>query len=110
MKCEVIVIKNLIKQNKLDLAVQELMDYANKVGANHMIANYYWSQEKLQKLIEHQCKDEYMHWISVYDSIANIETLKAPWFYCDDLGQFYNINELIVDSTLQKIEQDLISA
>ena len=32
MKCEVIVIKNLIKQNKLDLAIQELMDYADKTG------------------------------------------------------------------------------
>ena len=59
MKCEVIVIKNLIKQNKLDLAIQELMDYADKTGANNIVVNHYWSQQKLQQLIEEQCKDEY---------------------------------------------------
>lgn len=110
MKCEVIVIKNLIKQKKLDLAVQELMDYADKTGANKMVSNYYWSQQKLQKLIEEQCKDEYMHWIAIYDSISNIETLKASWFYRDDSGQFHNIDELIVDATLEKIERNLKSA
>ena len=52
MKCEVIVIKNLIKQNKLDLAIQELMDYADKTGANNIVVNHYWSQQKLQQLIE----------------------------------------------------------
>ena len=41
MKCEVIVIKNLIKQNKLDLAIQELMDYADKTGANNIVAVSY---------------------------------------------------------------------
>ena len=110
MKCEVIVIKNLIKQNKLDLAIQELMDYADKTGANNIVVNHYWSQQKLQQLIEEQCKDEYMHWITVYDSISHIETLKAPWFYRDELGNFYNINEMILELTLKKIENNIKSA
>lgn len=110
MRCEVIVIKNLIKQNKLDLAIQELMDYANKAGENNIVLNHYWSQKKLQKFIEDQCKDEYMHWLVVYDSIAPIKTLKASWFYRDELGKFHNIDELTLDATLETIEQNLKSA
>ena len=50
-----------------------------------------------------------MHWITVYDSISHIETLKAPWFYRDELGNFYNINEMILELTLKKIENNVKS-
>lgn len=110
MKNEVSLIKNLVQQNKLDLAIQSLIDYETKRGLNNIVSYYYWSQKDLQKLIEERSKDEYMHWMSTYDLIAGIETLKASWFYRDDSGCFYNIDEVLLISTVEKIEQTLKAA
>lgn len=92
----------LIDTNQLDIAVHNLMDGSNKI--QKFINTYIWSQQRLQDLILHQSKGEFMHWNDSYDRISTIDNLNSPWFYRDEEGNFYNVNENHLSELLIQIE------
>lgn len=95
-------IQMLIDTNQLDIAVHNLMDGSNKI--QKLINTYIWSQQRLQDLILHQSKGEFMHWNDSYDRISTIDNLNSPWFYRDEEGNFYNVNENHLSELLIQIE------
>lgn len=96
-------IKALINENQLDVAIQELMNYAKTYHLEETIYEEIWSQQSLQDLILNESKGEFMHWSNTYEMVSTVETLNAPWFYRDQAGSFHNIKEQHLSETLQKL-------
>ena len=98
-------IKQLVEKNQLEAAINEMIRFGKRNELEEFISLYIWPQELLQELIIKESKGEFMHWDNVYDLVANLKTLQAAWFYRDESGAFYNVNQVNLKETVQRLEQ-----
>ncbi len=98
-------IKQLVENNQLEAAINEMLLFGKRNELEDVITPYIWPQELLQELIIKQSRGEFMHWDTLYDMVSNLKTLQAAWFYRDECGVFHNISQANLKDTIQRLEQ-----
>lgn len=70
-------IKQLVENNQLEAAINEMLLFGKRNELEDVITPYIWPQELLQELIIKQSRGEFMHWDTLYDMVSNLKTLQA---------------------------------